>query len=158
MRNGPSHNTPRQSPITSLVILTVISTLLFRWFGFYLDEGKPIVWYPFSQQVLQEKLAQRQIVLVNFGARWCNGYMNQQTFQSPRVRRAVEAERIVPLEADWTDGDPVITAQLKSHGIDTIPATIVYRAGCEPIILRDVISAEELVSALREAGRRRYCQ
>ena len=145
--------------LTSLLILFVVTTPAFRWLGYYVDEGKSIVWHPFSKQVLDEQLALRQIVLVNFRAEWClTSVMHDETFRSPRVRRAVQAEQIVPLEADWTDGDARIKQELESHGVSTIPTVIIYRSGCEPIILRDIFTEAELIAAMRAAGRRPYCQ
>ena len=99
-------------------------------------------------------------LLVDFSADWClTCKLNLATaIETERVKAAIESNRIVPLLADWTEESPEIKAMLESLQSKSIPVLAVFpshRSGepaPEPIILRDLITESQVLTALKDAG------
>ena len=61
---------------------------------------------------------------------------------------------VVPMLADWTDKSDEIKNKLRELGSDSIPLMAIYPANDpeSPIILRDLISQQDVLTALQQAG------
>jgi thiol:disulfide interchange protein len=72
-----------------------------------------------------------RIVFVNATAAWCiTCQLNERVaLRSEAVRTAFATRGVAYLKADWTGGDPAITALLRAHGRDGVPLYLVYPAG-----------------------------
>jgi thiol:disulfide interchange protein len=70
------------------------------------------------------------------------------------VKTLVEQNGIVPMLADWTDESAEIKQVLAQYGSNSIPFLVILPAGAhdQPIIMRDVITQEQLLTALQQAG------
>jgi suppressor for copper-sensitivity B len=108
-------------------------------------------WAIFSQQALDEAREQNKRVFVDVTADWCVTCKLNKVFvlEDKDVRAALGADDVVRLRADWTVPDDDISAYLFSFGRFGIPFNAVYGpAAKEPLILSELLSADEVISAL----------
>lgn len=128
------------------------------WLSFSLlgPSDHTLPWAPYSQAALKVAKEEGKTVLVDFTADWClTCKLNlKRAINTDRVREVVEANDVQPLLADWTDKNGEIKQALLALGSRSIPLLAIYPADRpdEPILLPDVISEEELLAALAEAG------
>ncbi len=125
-------------------------------FTYLVPRESLLPWQTFSQPKLAEFTSEGKTVMIDFTAEWCaNCKLNMLTAINTRgVRDIVEANRVVPLLADWTQDSPEITQMLAALGSKSIPVLAIFPAGRanQPIILRDVITQDQLIKALEQAG------
>jgi len=124
-----------------------------------LSYDEDIPWQAFSEPRVAA-LAGRP-VFVDFTADWClTCKVNEATIlETDTVRGAMEEHGVVPLKADWTRRDPVITEWLHRHGRAGVPMYLVLPAdaGREPIVLPEVITPGMVVAALAQARKNEAC-
>jgi thiol:disulfide interchange protein len=108
---------------------------------------------PFLPQ-LDEALAGRRIVFVDFTAAWCvNCKVNERlVLDSQPVQEAFQKHHVILLKADWTNGEADITALLRKFGRAGVPCYVLYPAGGQPIVLPEVITKEIILRALDQAS------
>jgi thiol:disulfide interchange protein len=106
-----------------------------------------------------EKTSGPKTVMVDFTADWC---LTCKTLEATVLDRAavVEAVRrlgVVPLQADWTHGDPEVTRMLAALGAKQVPVLAIFPAGDpnHPIVLRGGYTRQMLLDALETASRGR---
>jgi suppressor for copper-sensitivity B len=117
-------------------------------------------WEPFSRARLAELRESGATVLVDFSADWCmTCKLNLATaIETNRVKAAIDANRIVPLLADWTEESPEIKSMLETLQSRSIPVLAIFPAGPpnepprEPIVLRDLITESQVLEAIKQAG------
>jgi thiol:disulfide interchange protein len=117
-------------------------------------------WEPFSRARLAELREQGATVLVDFSADWCmTCKLNLATaIETNRVKAAIDANRIVPLLADWTEESPEIKSMLETLQSRSIPVLAIFPAvlpdqpSRDPIVLRDLITESQVLEAIKEAG------
>lgn len=118
------------------------------------DEG--LAWQPFRQKSFDEFVAAEHTVMVDFTADWCLTCKTLEAFvlSTPEVRRTVEANKVVPLKADWTHGDPEVTQMLEALGSKQVPVLAIFPAGKadQPIVLRGGYTKQTVLDALASAG------
>jgi thiol:disulfide interchange protein/DsbC/DsbD-like thiol-disulfide interchange protein len=113
-------------------------------------------WQPYSPAALAKARAEGKTVLVDFTADWCLTCKTNLKFSLNRkdVRTLVDANNVVTLVADWTDGDPTIKHALAELGSRSIPLLAIYPADPaeQVIVLPDLVTSSEVLDALRQAG------
>ena len=138
-------------------IVTTVGVLAFTFLG---PVASVIPWEPFSRERLADLRQKGATVLVDFSADWCMTckYNLATAIETSKVKAEIERNRVVPLLADWTDGSPEIKVMLESLQSKSIPVLAIFppaRSGDrppEPIVLRDLITETQVLSAIREAG------
>ncbi len=139
--------------IAGAAVATAVGFVAFHWL---VPQQSIIPWKNFSQSELAKLTEAGNTVLVDFTAAWCPTCKLNLHFaiETDPVRKAIEANNVVPLLADWTDGSLEIQNALATLQSNTIPVLAVYPAGKlqPPIILRDVISEKEVLAAIEQAG------
>ncbi len=91
-------------------------------------------------------------IFIDFTADWCLNCKYNERFilDAEPVRAALR--NFVTLKADWTKGDPVITAELKRLGRSGVPVYAVYPEGeGEAEILPEILTQNIVIDALRRA-------
>jgi thiol:disulfide interchange protein DsbD len=117
---------------------------------------KHLPWQPYTRMMLEEAVAADATVLVDFTADWCLTCktLEAAVLNTREVRDSVEANRVVTLQADWTHGQPEVTAMLQLLGSKQVPVIAIFPAGNpnEPIVLRGGYTRQTLLDALAKAG------
>lgn len=114
-----------------------------------------IPWVPFSQKALDELLAEKRGVFLDFTADWCiSCKFNEKTaINRPAVQAAMDRWQIVPMMADWTNSNPEITAALARFGRVGVPFYLLYPPGKpdSPIILPEILTEQIVLDAIAKA-------
>jgi thiol:disulfide interchange protein len=132
------------------------ATLISVWAFSTLKPDRTLAWEDFSEPRLQQLQNEGRTVLVDFGAKWCGTciYNYETAINTSRTRQVLDELNAVAMYADWTDYNEEIKSKLESLNSRSIPLLAIYPGSRpnDPIILRDIITQETLVRALREAG------
>ena len=116
----------------------------------------PVDWQPWSTASVEAALSAGRPVFVDFTAAWCISCQANKKIALERegVRKAFAEAGIVALRADWTRGDPAITAELARHGRNGVPLYLLYRPGsaAAPRILPELLTPEIVISAVRDTA------
>jgi thiol:disulfide interchange protein len=110
-------------------------------------------WESFSQKRLDELRAAGTPVLVDVTARWCLiCQSNRPVLHAPQVEALYKEIGLVPMEADYTSGDPEISKLLRAHQRDGVPLYLLYgrTPNSPPKILPQQLKQDDLVAALQE--------
>ncbi len=113
------------------------------------DDGR---WREFDDKRLTELVAEGQLVFVDVTAKWCiTCLLNKRVLNGNAFRQA--AAEAVLMRADWTLGDPKITAWMGKYQRRAVPLNIVFGANSEfGIILPEILTEKAVVDALRQAS------
>jgi len=137
--------------------VAMVGSLAFMFLG---PVASVIPWEPFSRERLADLRQKGATVLVDFSADWCMTckYNLATAIETSKVKAEIERNRVVPLLADWTDGSPEIKAMLESLQSKSIPVLAIFpaprpgKSAPEPIILRDLITESQVLTAIKAAG------
>ncbi len=131
----------------------IVTLCAFTWL---VPHPSIIPWQDFSQAQWTKLTGEGQTVLVDFTADWClTCKMNLfVAIETKEVRDALTQYKVVPLLADYTDGSPEIKSMLESLHSASIPVLAVFPAGdpSKPIVLRDVVTKQRVLDAIRKAA------
>ena len=145
---GASDGRVRFAQIGGLLVLA-----LGIWIGWpEKASAGEIVWQPWSAEAVAQARAQKKTVYVDFTARWCATCQTNKkiVFGSAEVRKHIHDTETVTLKADWTNKDPLITAELARYSRSAVPFNLVYRPDRpEPIVLPEVLTPGTVLDALR---------
>jgi thiol:disulfide interchange protein DsbD len=116
--------------------------------------GDDVPWQPFSEARVAE--LEGQAVFIDFTADWClTCKVNEKTvLNTQTVRDAMKNAGVVPLKADWTRKDAVITEWLQRYGRAGVPFYLVVPKdrSVDPIPLPEVITPDLVARALARAS------
>ena len=138
-------------------IVAAVGSLAFVFLG---PVTSIIPWQTYSRARLTELRTGGTTVMIDFSADWCaTCKLNLATaIETNRVKAAVEANGVVPLLADWTEGSSEIKAMLESLQSKSIPVLAFFPGVMpdekprDPIVLRDLITESQVLEAIRQAG------
>jgi thiol:disulfide interchange protein len=108
-------------------------------------------WERFSRDRMNEAVAAKKPVFVDFTAAWCiTCLVNERVaLETTATRRAFEQTGTVKLKGDWTNRDPEITALLKELGRAGVPLYLYWAPGADkPVILSQVLTEASIVAQL----------
>ncbi len=131
----------------------IIALLAFTYLG---PGPSKFPWQPFTPAELARLKNSGNTVLVDFTAEWClTCKMNLKwVIETDEIRKALEDNKIVPLLADFTEGSAEVKDALNSLQSTSIPLLAIFPADRpdQPIVLRDVITKQQLLDAIEQAG------
>lgn len=117
------------------------------------DAANELPWQPFAVQTLKQLARERKTVLVDFTADWCQTckFLEATVLNTAETRKLIEANQIVTLQADWTDGSPEISSMLEALGGKMVPVIAIFPAGRpnEPIVFRGAYTMQGLHNAIK---------
>ena len=117
--------------------------------------GDDVPWQPFDEARVAE--LDGQTVFIDFTADWClTCKVNEKTvLNTDTVRSAMQSAGVVPLKADWTRKDEVITKWLQRYGRAGVPFYLVVPKDrtADPIPLPEVITPDLVAEALARASK-----
>lgn len=107
-------------------------------------------WQPYSDDAVQQRLAQGQPVFVDFTAAWCvSCQVNKRLVLNTGATQAAFADaKVALMRADWTRRDADITAALAKLGRNGVPVYVLHRPGKEPLLLPEILTAGLVRDAL----------
>ena len=113
-----------------------------------------IQWQAFNQQKLDQLIAQKKPVLVNFTARWClTCQMNHKmVYDCPSVNDKLKEKNIVAMRGDWTNKNPEITNLIRKFARSGVPLDIFFPANGKPHVFPSVLSKSDLLETLDSEG------
>ena len=118
------------------------------------SDGSETLWQRFDEARVQSLVSQGGVVLVDVTADWCiTCKVNKSAvLERGQVRALLEGGAVSPLQADWTNPDPAISAYLESFGRYGIPFNAVYGPGApEGIALPELLSEAAVLEAIERA-------
>ena len=111
-----------------------------------------IVWQPWSAEAVAKAVAAQKPVYVDFTARWCFTCQTNKkiVFSDAEVLKAFHDRGIVTLRGDWTNQDPLITAELSKWNRSAVPFNLLYLPGKpEPVVLPELLTPGTVLDALK---------
>ena len=112
-----------------------------------------IEWQAYSQEQLNQHIAENQNVFLDFTAAWCiTCKANERVvFSSDEVKEKFRDLNFVMMKADWTNRNPEITRALESFGRNGVPLYVIYNEELdEPMILPELLTPGIVLDALNE--------
>lgn len=127
------------------------------WIGSLLDK-RPIDWVAYSQASFINHINHDKTVLVYFGADWdlSSKFVEQKSFEAPRIRRIIRSRGVIAMKADLTDRSRESMEALNSIGRHSTPVVAIYNSKPtgQPIILDGLFREAELFDAMTTAAKR----
>ena len=117
-----------------------------------------IVWEPWSAERVAELQKAGRPIYVDFTARWCFTCQTNKkaVFAGPgsgEVLKAFRDQKVATLRGDWTNRDPLITAELKRWDRAAVPFNLLYLPGKpEPKVLPELLTPSTVLDALAAAS------
>jgi len=122
----------------------------------YLKPNDQLAWQDYSEPSLVQLQNDGKTVMLDFGAKWCATcqFNFKVALNTPETREVLDELGAVAMYADWTDQSDEIKDKLDELNSRSIPLLAIYPGGRpnNPIILRDLVSQQDVIDALREAG------
>ena len=114
------------------------------------SEGQ-VAYLNFDSSHLETLLESGKPVFVNVTADWCvSCLVNEKTvLGTDPVAGLLASNDIIYMKGDWTNDDPEITNYLNSFGRNGVPLYVVYQPGQNPVLLSQILSTNEVMSALK---------
>ncbi|TNE85665.1 MAG: hypothetical protein EP330_24755 [Deltaproteobacteria bacterium] len=123
------------------------------------DDGSVSADLSFDDEIPWQKFTEERVaaltdkpVFVDFTADWCLTCKANEKgiLDTEPVRDAMAKCGIVPLKADWTRKDPVITEWLKRYGRAGVPFYLMIPANGEPVPLPEVLTTDRVIGSFGE--------
>jgi thiol:disulfide interchange protein/DsbC/DsbD-like thiol-disulfide interchange protein len=146
---GASPGRARFGKIACLVLI-----VLGAWTG-WPTAGTPtdIVWDKWSSDGVEKLRSDNRIIYVDFTARWCATCQANKrlVFHSEDVLRTFRDKHIATLRGDWTNKDPLITAELAAYHRAAVPFNLVWLPGhADPVILPELLTPSIVLDAVNK--------
>jgi thiol:disulfide interchange protein/DsbC/DsbD-like thiol-disulfide interchange protein len=120
------------------------------------DAGDAAAWEPWSAQRVAQALAEGRPVFVDFTAAWCVSCQANKKLVLDRepIVQEMAQRKVLRLRADWTQRDPVITAELARHGRNGVPLYLLYAPSAQrPRVLPELLTVGLMTEALGSLSR-----
>jgi DsbC/DsbD-like thiol-disulfide interchange protein/cytochrome c biogenesis protein CcdA len=110
-----------------------------------------IKWSVWSPEAVDKLRADNQIIYVDFTARWCATCQANKrlVFHNDEVLKEFRDKHIATLRGDWTNKDPMITAELEKYHRAAVPFNVIWFPGrSEPVVLPELLTAKVVLDAI----------
>ena len=110
-------------------------------------------WRPWSAESVEEALADRRPVFVDFTASWCLiCQVNKKVaLRTEATRSLFDNYGIATLRADWTSYDPEITKELEQFGRSGVPLYLFYAPDGQVTVLPQNLTHRKIREAIEKA-------
>jgi len=122
------------------------------------DDTLSRLWTPFDEAAIAQLVADGKTVYVDVTADWCITCQVNKIFvlNKDDVLAALQGDKVVAMQADWTRPDPAISDFLARHQRYGIPFNAVYGPGApDGIVLPELLSQNEVLDAFSKATKER---
>jgi thiol:disulfide interchange protein DsbD len=116
-----------------------------------------VQWEPWSHERIAQLQSDKRAIFVDFTARWCATCQANKklVFSSKKVRDVFQDRNIALLKGDWTNSDPLITAELAKWGRSAVPFNLLYLPGhAEPVVLPELLTPSIVLNAVTSGDER----
>jgi thiol:disulfide interchange protein len=140
-------------PKIVFVIIGIFITILSVFGGIRLTEEGPIDWEYYTPVLLAEKLAEGNIVVLEFTAEWCLNCkaLESTVLHSARVVEAFEADDVTPIKIDLTGNNISGNALLHEVGGLRIPLLIIMGPDGEEDFRGDFYTVNQVLEAIKQS-------
>jgi thiol:disulfide interchange protein DsbD len=110
----------------------------------------------FSPQLVEQELAAKHPVFIDFGARWCATCRANETavVYTNTIREAFKKHGVTAIRADYTNQNPVITEWLKRYQRAGVPLYLLFRPGePQPHVFPELLTKEMVLKELGKIKR-----
>ncbi len=139
-------NLPHRPVATRRTALAL--TIFFAVGGFMLikpPQKSALVWEKWSQQTVDDLLANGTPVFIDFTAQWCaTCQVNKHHAYDAEVVALMKQKGIVTLRGDKTNANPEVDAKIQELHRAAIPVNVLYVPGKAPIITPELLSPSYL--------------
>ena len=134
-------------------ILGVIITASSVFGGIRLTEKGPIDWEYYTPEILAEKLAEGDVVVLEFTAEWCLNCkaLESTVLHSARVVEAFDADDVTPIKIDLTGNNVSGNALLNEVGGLRIPLLIIMGPDGEEDFRGDFYTVNQVLEAIQKS-------
>jgi thiol:disulfide interchange protein DsbD len=159
-RFGQAHGKPtRQRLGRVFAALLLVGGLYVGW-----PKGTPppaapgtyqVTWEKWSPEAIKVAQTAGKFVYVDFTARWCATCQTNKAavFHSDAVLEEFGRRGVVLLRGDWTNKDPLITAELARWNRSAVPFNLIYAPGrADPVVLPELLTPGKVLEALSAAA------
>jgi thiol:disulfide interchange protein len=118
--------------------------------------GYQVTWEKWSPDAIAAAQKAGKFIYVDFTARWCaTCQTNKATvFHSDEVLAEFAKKNVVLLRADWTNKDPLITAELARWNRSAVPFNLIYAPNKkDPVVLPELLTPGKVLESLNEAAK-----
>lgn len=125
--------------------IAIAFTILFAAGGFMLakpPQKSALAWEPWSQERVDELMADGTPVYIDFTAQWCaTCQVNKKTAYSKEVIALMKKKGVVALKADKTNPNPAIEDKLQELGRTAIPVNVLLVPEKDPVVTPELLSS-----------------
>ncbi|MEP0846427.1 MAG: thioredoxin family protein [Phycisphaerae bacterium] len=118
--------------------------------------NKEIPWAPYAPRLAEELSRRGYTVYVDYTAAWCVNCQVNKTLvlETAAIREKMRSLGVIPIEADFTNEDPLMLAEITRRGRNSVPLNIILPAGRPDaeIILPVLLTQSIVAEALDQAG------
>jgi len=137
----------------AFIIVGLLITASAVVVGNRLTEDGPIDWEYYTPEILQEKLAEGDVVVIEFTAEWCLNckLLESTVLHSARVVEAFEAEDVTPIKVDLTGNNVSGNELLNEVGGLRIPLLIIMGPDGEEDFRGDFYTVDQVLKAIKKS-------
>ena len=121
-----------------------------------LNPTEVVDWQDYTEADLQKLTSEGRTVMLDFGATWCLTckYNYRTALNTAATRAVIDELDAVAMYADWSSYSEEIKIKLEELNSRSIPFLVIYPGSRpdQPIILRDIVTQNQVIEALRAAG------
>ena len=134
-------NLPHKPGKVRAIALGLTAAFAISGVAMSLPREQEKLWQTWSQETVDELLAEGTPVYIDFTAQWClTCQVNKKVAYTEEVLALAKEKGIVFLKADKTRPNPAIEAKLQELGRSAIPVNILIVPGEKPVITPEVLT------------------